>query len=194
MSKAEIEKSFQILKGTVPLLLKHNISAIPTNYALWYTYVSNDSEQLKQEIDESINKGYPLSALKSKDLYRHYLSEKQEVDAWQLRQSIEAMILEVSSSMQDTQADTTQFKNVMDASLDNLAKVEREGLTVSEVMTLVRSMVKDRRSGVVLGDVTVSIGVSQKAEKESSSELVARADELLYKAKNLGRNRVMPIA
>lgn len=338
MAKAEIEKSFQILKGTVPLLLKHNISAIPTNYALWYTYVSNDSEQLKQDIDESIDKGYPLSAAKTKELYRNYVSEKQEVDAWQLRQSLEAMILEVSSSMQDTQSDTTQFKRVMDASLDNLAKVEKEGLTVSEVMTLVRSMVKesqairqstisfsgtllkaeeeikvlkqklqesqqdalydaltglcnrryfdseldskmgidtlslmlididhfkkvndthghltgdlvlkavakklqqgcredaqvfryggeefvilmpganlqkarhiadvlrrsiekvvvkDRRSGTVLGDVTVSIGVSQKAENEPSSELVARADELLYKAKNLGRNRVMPIA
>lgn len=338
MAKAEIEKSFQILKGTVPLLLKHNISAIPTNYALWYTYVSNDSEQLKQDIDESIDKGYPLSAAKAKELYRNYVSEKQEVDAWQLRQSIEAMILEVSASMKDTQTDTTQFKRVMDASLDNLAKVEKEGLTVSEVMTLVRSMVKesqairqstisfsgtllkaeeeikvlkqklqesqqdalydaltglcnrryfdseldskmgidtlslmlididhfkkvndthghltgdlvlkavakklqqgcredaqvfryggeefvilmpganlqkarhiadvlrrsiekvvvkDRRSGTVLGDVTVSIGVSQKTENESSSELVARADELLYKAKNLGRNRVMPIA
>lgn len=338
MLQTEIEKSFQILKKTVPLLLKHKISAIPTNYALWYTYVSNDSPQLNQDIDESLNKGYAPSTAKATALYRNYLSEKQEVDAWQLRQSMEAMLLEVSQSMKDTQSDTTQFKTIMDASLDNLAKVEKEGLSVGEVMALVRNMVreskairqstisfsgallkaekeieslksklqesqqdalydaltglcnrryfdseldskisidklclmmididhfkavndshghlmgdivikavakklqsscrddaqafryggeefvvlmpgadlqkarhvgdvlrraiekitvKDRRTGLVLDDVTVSIGVAQKLNNEGASEFVGRADKMLYKAKTLGRNRVMPIS
>ncbi|MFT6269394.1 MAG: diguanylate cyclase [Alphaproteobacteria bacterium] len=338
MANTEIEKSFQTLQKTVPLLLKHKIPATPTNYALWYTYVSNDSTQLNQDIDESLQKDYPLSSVKAQDLYRNYLSKKQEVDAWQLRQSMEAMLHEVSQSMKDTQSDTTQFKTLMDASLDNLAKVEKEDLTVGEVMTLVRNMVKesqairrstisfseallkaekeitslkskllesqqdalydaltglcnrryfdseleskmgidklclmiididhfkvvndthghlmgdlvikavakklqsgcredaqvfryggeefvvlmpgadlqkarhvgdvlrrsiekisvkDRRTGIVLGDVTVSIGVAQKMNNEHLNALIGRADAMLYKAKSLGRNRVMPIS
>ncbi|MBT1449678.1 GGDEF domain-containing protein [Glaciecola sp. XM2] len=338
MVKHEIEKSFQILKSTVPLLLKYNISAIPTNYALWYTYVSNDSPKLNQDIDESLEKGYPLSSVKTKELYRNYLSEKEEVDAWQVRQSVEAMLLELSQSMKDTKSDTSEFKTVMDNRLDNLAKVEKEGLSVSEVMKLVRNMVnesqairqstisfsgallraekeiellktkleesqqaalydaltglcnrryfdselesklgidvlslmlididhfkvindthghqmgdlvlksvakklqtgcrddaqvfryggeefvvlipganlqkarhiadvlrrsiekisvKDRRTGKVLGDVTVSVGVAQKEKGESAGDFIERADKLLYQAKNLGRNRVMPIS
>ena len=338
MAKTDIEKSFQTLKSTIPLLLKYNIPAIPTNYALWYTYVSNDSPQLNQDIDENLQKGYPLSVAKTKELYRNYLSEKQEVDAWQLRQSMEAMLLEVSQSMKDTKSDTTEFKSIMDANLDNLSKVEKEGLSVTEVMALVRKMVhelqairqktisfsgslvkaekeieslklklqesqhealydaltglcnrryfdseieskmgidklslmlididhfkvindthghlmgdlvlkavakklqsgcredaqvfryggeefvilmpgadlqkarhiadvmrrsiekiavKDRRTGNVLGDVTVSIGVAQRTKGEQPHDLVERADKLLYKAKTLGRNRVMPIS
>lgn len=338
MAKTDIEKSFQTLKSTIPLLLKYNIPAIPTNYALWYTYVSNDSPQLNQDIDENLQKGYPLSVAKTKELYRSYLSEKQEVDAWQLRQSMEAMLLEVSQSMKDTKSDTTEFKSLMDANLDNLSKVEKEGLSVTEVMALVRKMVhelqairqktisfsgslvkaekeieslklklqesqhealydaltglcnrryfdseieskmgidklslmlididhfkvindthghlmgdlvlkavakklqsgcredaqvfryggeefvilmpgadlqkarhiadvmrraiekiavKDRRTGNVLGDVTVSIGVAQRSKGEQPQDLVERADKLLYKAKTLGRNRVMPIS
>jgi diguanylate cyclase len=337
MAKSEIEKSFQTLKSTVPLLLKHNISAIPTNYALWYTYVSNDSPKLNQDIDENLQKGFPLSEVKTKELYRNYLSEKQEVDAWQLRQSMQAMLLEVSQSMKDTKADTTEFKTIMDASIDNLAKVEKEGLSVTEAVALIRNMVKesqairkstisfggallkaekeiellksklqesqqdalydaltglcnrryfdseldskmgidtlsvllididhfkvindthghltgdmvlkavakklqsgcredaqvfryggeefvvlipgsdlkkarhladvfrrsiekisvkDRRSGVIIGDVTVSVGVAQKTGKELASDVLERADKMLYKAKTLGRNRVMPI-
>jgi len=338
MAKTDIEKSFQTLKSTVPLLLKYNIPAIPTNYALWYTYVSNDSPQLNQDIDENLQKGYPLSVAKTKELYRNYLSEKQEVDAWQLRQSMEAMLLEVSQSMKDTKSDTTDFKSLMDANLDNLSKVEKEGLSVIEVMALVRKMVqelqairqstisfsgslvraekeieslklklqesqhealydaltglcnrryfdseieskmgidklslmlididhfkvindthghlmgdlvlkavakklqsacredaqvfryggeefvvlipgadiqktrhiaevmrrsiekiviKDRRTGTILRDVTVSIGVAQRSKDEQPNDLMERADKLLYKAKTLGRNRVMPIS
>ncbi len=338
MAKTDIEKSFQILKSTIPLLLKYNIPAIPTNYALWYTYASDDSPLLNQDIDENLQKGYPLSVAKTKELYRNYLSEKQEVDAWQLRQSMEAMLLEVSQSMKDTKSDTTEFKSLMDDNLDNLTKVEKEGLSVTEVVALVRKMVhelqairqktisfsgslvkaekeieslklklqesqhealydaltglcnrryfdseieskigidklslmlididhfkvindthghlmgdlvlkavakklqsgcredaqvfryggeefvilmpsadlqkarhiadvmrrsiekiavKDRRTGIVLGDVTVSIGVAQRSKGEQPHDLVERADKLLYKAKTLGRNRVMPIS
>jgi diguanylate cyclase len=338
MSSSEIEKSFQTLKQTVPLMLKHKISAIPTNYALWYTYVTNESEQLNQEIDRNLSLGHPPSAVKTQELYRNYLSEKQEVSAWQLRQSMEAMLIEVSHSMKDTRSDTAEFKTVMDRSLDNLSKVEKEGLSVQEVMNLVRSMVKevqiirqstisfsgaltnadkeiqqlkaklqqsqhdalydaltglcnrrffdselesklnldtlslalvdidhfkklndehghvmgdmvlkaiakklqnscrnnaqvfryggeefavlmpetnqqsarhmadvmrraiekvtvkDRRTGATLGGITVSIGVAQRQTDDEATSLLERADDLLYQAKTLGRNRVMPIA
>lgn len=338
MPNNEIEKSFLTLKQTVPLLLKHKISAVPTNYALWYTYVANESEQLNQEIDQSLALGHPPSVLKTKDLYRNYLAESQEVSAWQLRQSIEAMLIEVSQSVKDTHHDTTEFKTVMDKSLDNFAKVEKEGLSVQEVMNLVRNMVaevqtirqstisfsgalnnaqkeieqlkskleqsqqdalydaltglcnrrffdseleskltmstlslalidvdhfkklndqhghlmgdmvlktiakklqnscrnnaqvfryggeefavlmpeatqknaqhmvevmrrsiekitvKDRRTGTLLGDITVSAGVAQLQTGDDANKLIERADQFLYQAKNLGRNRVMPFA
>lgn len=337
MTKNEIETSFQTLKQTVPLLVKHNIAAVPTNYALWYTYVSNESAQLNQELEQALETGQPISEVKTTELYRHYLAEKDEVDAWQLRQSMEAMLIELSQSMKDTRADTNDFKTVIDSSLDNLAKVEKEGLSVQEVMSLVRNMVqevqsirqstisfsgalkgaekeienlktqlqesqkealydaltglcnrryfdselesklgletlslmlididhfkklndsqghlmgdmvlkavakklqnacrdkaqvfryggeefavllpeadlkkarhladvmrravekvavKDRRSGNTLGDITVSVGVAQLNEKENAASLIDRADKLLYQAKELGRNRVMPI-
>lgn len=337
MSKKDIETSFETLKQTVPLLVKHNIAAVPTNYALWYTYVSNESPQLNQELEQVIETGQAMSEVKTTELYRQYLAEKEEVDAWQLRQSMEAMLLELSQSMKDTRADTNDFKTVIDSSLDNLAKVEKEGLSVQEVMSLVRNMVqevqsirqstisfsgslhnaekeierlksqlqesqqaalydaltglcnrryfdselesklgmetvslmlididhfkklndnhghlmgdmvlkavakklqnacrdnaqvfryggeefavllpntnlkkarhladvmrravekvavKDRRSGIMLGDITASVGVAQLESNEKAAAFIDRADKLLYQAKDLGRNRVMPI-
>jgi len=183
MADREIEKSFQTLKSTVPLLLKYKISATPINYALWYTYVSNNSPQLNQEINDNLQKGYPLSPLKTKELFRNYVSEEQEVGAWQLRQSMEAMLLEMSQSMKDTQSDTTDFKTVMDASLVSLAKVEKEGLTVGEVMALVRNMVKESQA---IRQSTVSFSASLvKAEKEIEllkSKLVQSQQDALYDA------------
>ena len=337
MAKDELENSFATLKSTIPLLLKHKISAIPTNYALWYTYVANESPELNSKLDEAMEGNQPLSQVKTQDLYRNYVSTQQEVDVWQLRQTIEGMLIELNQSMIDTKSDTNDYKDVMDSCLDELNKVEKEGLSVEEVMGLVRNMVKetqairqstinfngalnnaekeiqrlreqlkesqqealydaltglcnrryfdselesklamdtlslmlididhfkqindnhghqmgdlvlkavarklqgacrdnaqvfryggeefavllpnadlrkarhmgdvmrrtiekisvkDKRTGQNLGDITVSVGVAQAEEKENSAGLIERADKLLYQAKNLGRNRVMPV-
>ena len=337
MAKENLQASFDNLKNTVPLLLKHKVSAEPTNYALWYTYVSNASPDLNEKLDEAVQGNQGISPLKSEDLYRQYVSEKQEVSGWQLRQTVEGMLIELTQTTKDTKSDTNNFKQVVENCLDDLNKVEKEGLSVEEVMGLVRNMVKetqairqstisfnsaltkaeeeikqlrakleesekaalydaltglcnrryfdseleskmgmetlslmlididhfkkindthghqmgdlvlkavakklqascrdsaqvfryggeefaviapskdlksarhlgdvmrraiekiavkDRRTGENLGDITVSVGVAQREEKESVEQLIERADALLYDAKRLGRNRVMPL-
>lgn len=143
MPNKNFEDSFATLKQTIPLLVKHKIPAIPTNYALWYTYVSNDSPALNTELEQVTKHNRPISHSKTKELYRNYLSEKQEVDSWQLRQSLEAMLIELGQSIDDTRSNTNTFKTTMDNCLDNLAKVDKEGLSIEEVMTLVRNMIKE---------------------------------------------------
>lgn len=51
--------------------------------------------------------------------------------------------------------------------------------------------VLNRRTGQVLGQVTLSIGVAEYEFNESLGAFVHRADEALYLAKRQGRNRVM---
>jgi len=50
--------------------------------------------------------------------------------------------------------------------------------------------VTNRNTGRVLGQVTLSVGVAQYANNESVTDLIDRADDALYFAKNHGRNRV----
>jgi diguanylate cyclase (GGDEF)-like protein len=52
-----------------------------------------------------------------------------------------------------------------------------------------REKVKQLEDDVV-GQVTISSGVAQWNASESVDELIKRADQALYKAKNAGRNRV----
>ena len=54
--------------------------------------------------------------------------------------------------------------------------------------------VKDRRSDKVIDSITASFGVAEWKLKQGVAELVEQADTLLYEAKRLGRNRVMPMA
>lgn len=51
--------------------------------------------------------------------------------------------------------------------------------------------VVNRRTGLMLGQITLSVGVAQYRPGESAGDLVNRADEALYLAKQTGRNRVL---
>jgi diguanylate cyclase len=172
MADNNLEKSFKTLKQTIPLLLKHKISAIPTNYALWYTYVSNESPELKIAIDHVLDNEIQLSEIKTKALYRKYLADSEEVSAWELRQSVEAMLIELSQSLQDTRSETINFKETMDTCVDSLAKIDKEGLSIEEVMALVRSLVKDTQN---IRHSTMSFN---NALKEAQNEIEALKGQL----------------
>lgn len=69
----------------------------------------------------------------------------------------------------------------------------RDALTVAEHVRGVveKKKIVRRQSSEDLGNITMSIGVSQYAPGESLNDFVHRADAALYKAKHEGRNRVM---
>lgn len=66
-------------------------------------------------------------------------------------------------------------------------------VTVAEQIrtALAERELKSRRHGQSYGQVTLSIGVAQYRYGEQLDDLVARADEGLYAAKDMGRNRVV---
>ena len=183
MSDNEIERSFATLKQTIPLLIKHKVSAVPLNYALWYTYVANDSNQLNAALDQHIQQNLPWTEAKSKELYRQYVADSEEVNAWQLRQSMEAMLIELSQSLLDTHSETNQFKSIIDNTADNLARVEKEGFSVEEVMALVRSLVQEtqniRRSTISFNS---ALADAQREISKLREQLEQSQHEALYDA------------
>ncbi|UAA39271.1 GGDEF domain-containing protein [Paraneptunicella aestuarii] len=181
MSKNDLEKSFNILKKTVPLMLKHKMPAIPTNYALWYTYAANETPSLNESMDGILAQISTLSNARAEEMYRNYVADKQEVSPWQLRQNIEAMLLEISQTVQDTKSDTHVFRSAMDGCLDDLEKVEKEGWSVEEVMGLVRNLVNDaqeiRRSTL---NFSAALTSAEKEIAQLRAELQQTQKHALY--------------
>ena len=53
--------------------------------------------------------------------------------------------------------------------------------------------IKDKRTGEQVENISASFGVAEFEQGESPISLIDNADQQLYKAKSLGRNRVMPL-
>jgi len=66
--------------------------------------------------------------------------------------------------------------------------------TAQLVVERIRSLVERMRFSDQQLSLTTSIGITQYRDTESAEDIIRRADELLFKAKNNGRNRVESVA
>ncbi len=56
-----------------------------------------------------------------------------------------------------------------------------------------KTQTRDKKTGKIFKNITASFGVAEKVDSENAIALIERTDKLLYEAKQLGRNRVMPL-
>ncbi len=139
--KESFVESTACLKKAVPLMIKYQIPTTPTNYALWYTYVAQTNPQLNAALDSTLAKNGACSPLSSDLLYHEHLASQTERDMDTMKQSLEAMVTELDTSMQDTLNGTGNFQSVLDKSFNKLLKFEDEGLSIEETVALVRELV-----------------------------------------------------
>ncbi|EKO3390964.1 GGDEF domain-containing protein [Vibrio fluvialis] len=145
MTDDDFKKSTSNLKKAVPLMMKHHVAATPANYALWYTYVDNTIPQLNQEMDVVLDNFGLCPPASGEYMYKQYIATKAETSIGELRANIELLVNEVASSMSDTMTDTTAFETIIDRSFNDLERVEKENLSIEEVMSLIRQLVSESR-------------------------------------------------
>ncbi|MGL5360892.1 MAG: GGDEF domain-containing protein [Shewanella sp.] len=183
MSQELLQIAAQNLKKALPLMLKHRIPTTPTNYALWYTYVDEQHPALNLQLDTLItqyNTGPPVS---SELLYRQYVGDPQALDVREMRQNLDAMVCELSQSLKDTHADTTQFQSRFEHNLAKLNRIEDAGVTIEQVIDLVRNLVKE--SDRIRANTTFFSTQLQRAQTEIDAlkqKLQQTEKDVLYDA------------
>ncbi|WGV99000.1 GGDEF domain-containing protein [Vibrio sp. YMD68] len=145
MTSDDFKKSTANLKKAVPLMMKNHVAATPANYAVWYTYVDESNPELNQELDMVVENFGVCPPAVGKELYNNHLADQAETDLTCLRENIEVLVNEVSSSMTDTLSDTSSFSEFIDKSFTDLSRVEKEGLSIDEVMGVIRQLISESR-------------------------------------------------
>ena len=179
MSKEIIKLAARNLKKAVPLMLKHHIPTTPTNYALWYTYVSEQSPELNKRLDTVIEQHDTCPPVNAEMLYREYVSDPVEVDVLDMRQNLEAMATELSHALKDTNLDATQFQRRIDRNFDRLNRIEEEGVSLEKVLGIVRSLVKE--SDDIRSSTQYFTGQLSKAQQEIDAlkQQLAKSEQII---------------
>ena len=152
------------LKKALPLMLKHQIPTTPTNYAVWYAYVEGHSPELNQAMDQLLRKYQTCPPARSELLYREFVSDPLELNIRQLRQNLEAMVIELSQSVKDTNKEADLFQQQVKTNFSKLGRLEQESLSVEQVMDLMRNFINE--SDKIRTSAAYFIEQLQKAENE----------------------------
>ena len=70
MFNASVEQAAERLRKAVPIMVRHGIPVTPLNYALWYTYVTNEDPTLNKRIDEIVSAYGTLPLTSAEGLFR----------------------------------------------------------------------------------------------------------------------------
>lgn len=145
MTKEDFQKAAENLRVAVPLMIKHQVPTTPPNYALWYTYVEETQPKLNEELDGIIAEYGICLPSHNENLYQTYIADKTESDIHELRSNLEILVNEIFRSMNDTLADTSTFEKSIERNFSNLEKIENDGITFDELLSLVRSFVSESK-------------------------------------------------
>ncbi|MCL1140805.1 GGDEF domain-containing protein [Shewanella pneumatophori] len=173
MASPLLKESAAKLKKAIPLMLKHQIPTTPTNYALWYAYVGENTPSLNQHLDKVVSQYNTCPPSQSERLYQEFLSDPVELDLIDMRQNLDAMVTELSQSIKDTNLDATQFQSKIDNNYNKLNKIEHEGFTIEEVLTVVKNLVQDSNE----------IRISAKHFSEQLAKAQSEIDSLKHQLK-----------
>ncbi|KFZ38684.1 diguanylate cyclase [Shewanella mangrovi] len=179
MALSLLQQAAQYLKKALPLMLKYQIPTTPTNYALWYTYVSEQNDQLNGQLDAIVNQYQTCPPSAAEALYREHIGSQQELDTRQLRQSMEAMATELSQSIRDTSSDTSAFRAKLDKNFGKLNQLEQEATSLDQVMDMVRLLVKDS------DDILHRTDYFQQQLDKAQQEIVTLQHKLLAAEKDV---------
>lgn len=116
MISGTVEQAAERLRKAVPIMVKYQIPVTPINYALWYTYVSNEDPTLNQRIDEIVSAYGMIPLTKAEDLFREHVSPSGSIESalHKMKDSFEQMVQGIDKDLHATIADTQSFSTLLD--------------------------------------------------------------------------------
>lgn len=127
-------------------MMKYKVPTTPLNYALWYAYVSNDLPVLNEQLNTLLENNDICPPIQTELLYREFVADKTESETWELRRSIDKMLIQLDKSLMDTHKDTDTFQKSFKKTFDDINNVEEEGLSVEEVIILLKKLQGDTKN------------------------------------------------
>lgn len=97
-------------------MVRHGIPVTPLNYALWYTYVTNEDPTLNRRIDEIVSAYGTLPLTSAEGLFREHVSStgSYETALDRVKDRLEQMVQGIDHDLNPRFADTRSFSSLLD--------------------------------------------------------------------------------
>lgn len=74
----DYDQTVDIVRNAIPRMSELKIPITPSNYAVWYEYLTESNQALRQEMDTLLGREQPITEAEMRALYERYLEERNE--------------------------------------------------------------------------------------------------------------------
>lgn len=111
------------LRLAVPKMIKHDIVPNPLNYALWYSYFSNEFPALNRELEHVIERFDTCPSDVSESLFLQHMVQvdgSAAKSAESVQVALTTMVSNLSQTLDQTAQDTRSYTGAMKSNIDEL--------------------------------------------------------------------------
>jgi len=135
------DDSVVALKKTIPLMMKYNVPVLPKNYALWYTYVSNQNPELSKELDSVLAAQNRFTGFHADSLIDKHLQSPEQEQAMSLNERAENFAHSISESIGFTQENAQKFEQAMDLCHEELNGMDSDLIATDKISDFVGDLI-----------------------------------------------------
>ena len=139
-----LDESVQILKQVLPIMSQQKVPTIPENYKVWFEYVTQHNNQLREELQQRMDQGEDFSPDQCRQIYEKYFEEDMVSEVGDIQGAVRVAVESVLQEVGSLGDDISSFSDVLDS-----AGVALDGNPTQEdlnklVVELVRETTKTR--------------------------------------------------
>ena len=140
-----LEYNTEILRQSIPIMIKNKVSAHPINYAIWYEYVVGNNGKLNEAVDDLIKKNKPFDEETSLDLYKTYVCNASVESFEKINFDLQALIDNTAITVEDT---SNKVSNVGDnfklssLQLEEINDMNDAKTVLSDIVTETKQLVE----------------------------------------------------
>jgi diguanylate cyclase len=138
------DQAAEYMRLALPLMKKHGLALTPTNYTIWFEYVSGNNFALREAIDKHLNESdEPLTDKHCRELYERFFDPNKNASALaEMRQDIRRILTDILGQMTNGLNSSTSAGDNLSRILDDL----NEDMTQQQLHQVIQSVVIETRS------------------------------------------------
>jgi len=117
---SQYDRTVYIVRNAIPRMSEFRIPITPSNYAVWYEYLSDTNQALRQEMDALLSHGQPITDGDMKGLYERFLKERAE-EHWMVKTAFRRMVSTLMSHIENADGQYCAFSAELNAIAISLA-------------------------------------------------------------------------
>ena len=118
------EYNAELLRQSIPLMMKNNISTHPINYAIWYEYVAGNNGQLNKAVDQLVKNNQSFDENTSLHLYKTHICNASVDTFEEINTNLQKLLDTTTNSVQNTSNKVSDAGENFKARSTQLAKIK----------------------------------------------------------------------